>query len=95
MVNPRHEALVGAAMLGLVKANGWMEMPIAIDVNRAIEDAGPVQMTRQDAVRFARSLIDEVCKANDWPLPDYSDRDEQVVAIALGRAYDELTKVAA
>jgi hypothetical protein len=91
---PRHEALVGAALLGIAKAEGWVAMPLVVDVNRvceAISAAGGVGMEREHAVSFARGLVDRACEAEGWPKPgkDY-DVDEVALATLLGAAYDKL-----
>jgi hypothetical protein len=90
MVEVRHEALVGAAMLGLMKAKGWMEMPAVIDVNGVLAAAGPISIDRDEAVAFTRGLIDQVCDYNGWPRPDYSPDQEAEIAVLLGLVYDEL-----
>lgn len=87
---PRHEALVAAAVLGVVKAKGWMQVPLVVDVNRAIAEAGPLRMSREDAVSFTRGLIDRACEFHHWPLPVFTEVEEAAVRDLLGLAYDEL-----
>lgn len=94
MSEPRHEAVLGAAMLGVIKAHGWMQMPIAVDVNRSLEHLradGGVCMERSQAVAFARGLINVACDVEGWDKPDFGE-DEGKVAQLLGVAYDELVK---
>lgn len=93
MGEPRHEAVVAAVMLGLIKAHGWMEMPIAIDVNKAvamIKQDGGLAMERGHAVVAARGLIDRACEANGWDKPDYTPEDESRLVLLLAQVYDEL-----
>lgn len=89
---PRNEALLAAVMLGVVKAHGWMRIPLVVDVNQALErlaSRGVVLRAgqRAAAVAFTRGFIDVACDCEGWPRPDF---DELVVASLLGRAYDEL-----
>lgn len=87
---PRHEALVGAAVLGVVKAKGWMQVPLVVDVNRAIAEAGPLRISREDAISFTRGLMDLTCEVHNWPLPVFAEVEEAAVRYRLGLAYDEL-----
>lgn len=90
---PRQEALVAAVVLGIVKAHGWMEMPIVVDVNRAIADlraGGGVAMERAHAIEFTRGLIDKVCEVEGWPVSEFSEAEERSMAAMFGDAYDEL-----
>lgn len=91
----RHEALVGAAILGVVKAKGWMQVPLVVDVNRAIETAGPVRVGREEAVSFTRGLMDRTCEFHNWPLPVFTEVEEADVRCLLGLAYDELVSAEA
>lgn len=89
---PRNEALLAAAMLGVVKAHGWMRIPLVVDVNQALEALASRGFVlrggaRAAAITFTRSFIDVVCDCEGWPRPDL---DEAGVAALLGRAYDEL-----
>lgn len=95
VVRPRDEALLAAAMLGLVKSHGWMRVPFMVDVNQALEMLAARGFVlrgsdRPHAVAFTREFIDVVCDCEGWPRPDYDEHDETVVASVLGRAYDEL-----
>lgn len=90
---PRHEALVAAAVLGVVKAHGWMEMPIVVDVNKAIVDlraGGGLRMERAHAIEFTRGLMDKICEAEGWPVSAFSEADECAMVTFFGAAYDEL-----
>lgn len=93
MSAPRHEAVLAAAMLGVVKSAGWMEMPVEFDLSRAyarLQEDGGVRVERQQAVVFARELMDTASEMEGWEMPDFSDEDEVAVAAMLGTAYDQV-----
>lgn len=89
----RHEAVLAAAMLGVVKRAGWMEMPITVDLSVAyarLQGDGGVQMERDHAIVFARQFMDVASESQGWALPDFDDQDERRVARFLGTAYDQI-----
>lgn len=89
----RHEAMVSAAVLGIVKAHGWMAMPITVDVNKAVADlraAGGPLMERAHAIEFTRGLIDKICEHEGWSQSSFSEVDERGMVTLFGQAYDEL-----
>lgn len=94
MSGPRHEALVAAAILGICKAQGRMEMPIVVDVNKALDaleaTGGVGAMERAYAIEFTRGLIDRACEVEGWPAPEFTEAEERAIVTLFGDAYDQL-----
>lgn len=94
MSEPRHEAVLAAAMLGVLKANRWMTMPLVIDVNLALARLradGGVRVERGEAVLFARGFMDRASEEKGWDVPDLDEVDESSLAHLLGVAYDHVS----
>lgn len=83
-------AALGSAMLGVVKANGWVEMPITVDVNGSLEllkELGGIQCTRAEAVYNAMQMMMHIGEIFGLPV-NIDSEDAQLVRILLGQAYD-------
>lgn len=96
MTELRHEAVLAAAMLAVLKANNWMAMPLDIDSYRAVACLGAdggIRVERDQAVAFARQFMDRASEAEGWEMPEFSESDERALVDLLGAAYDHLRLV--